>query len=108
MIKKWYLSTPINGKTEEEIQAALQRGIDWANNRGEYYHNPYNPANAKFTEGKILDPKPIKMLSKAIAPMDSCDGVLFIGSYEELRKSRGCQVEINIADVYGLEVLTID
>lgn len=108
MIKKWYLSTPINGKTEKEIQAAIQRGVDWANNRGEEYHSPYNPANAEFTDGKILDPKPIKMLSKAIAPMDSCDGVLFIGSYEELRKSRGCQVEINIADLYGLEVLTID
>lgn len=108
MIKKWYLSTPINGKTEKEIQAALQRGVDWANNRVEEYHSPYNSANAEFTEGKVLDPKPIKMLSNAIAPMDSCDGILFIGSYEELRKSRGCQVEINIADLYGLEVLTID
>lgn len=108
MIKKWYLSTPINGKTEKEIQEALQRGVDWANNRGEEYHSPYNSANAEFTEGKVLDPKPIKMLSNAIAPMDSCDGILFIGSYEELRKSRGCQVEINIADLYGLEVLTID
>ncbi|MDG4966278.1 hypothetical protein OGZ37_06765 [Lactococcus lactis] len=108
MIKKWYLSTPMNGKTEKEIQAALQRGVNWANNRGEYHYNPYNPDNAEFTEGKVLDPKPIKMLSKAIAPMDSCDGVLYIGSYEELRKSRGCQVEINIADLYGLEVLTID
>ena len=108
MIKKWYLSTPINGKTEKEIQAAFKRGVDWANNRGEEYHIPYNPANAEFTEGKVLDPKPIKMLSKAIAPMDSCDGVLFIGSYGELRKSRGCQVENNIAKLYGLEVLTID
>ena len=108
MIKKWYLSTPINGKTEKEILAALQRGVDWANNHGEEYHIPYNPANAEFTEGKVLDHKPIKMLSKAIAPMDSCDGVLFIGSYGELRKSRGCQVENNIANLYGLEVLTID
>lgn len=108
MIKKWYLSTPMNGKSEKEIQAALQRGIDWASNRGEEYHNPYNHANAKFVKGKVVDPKPISMLSKAIAPMDSCDGVLYIGSYEELRKSRGCQVEINIADLYGLEVLTID
>ncbi|MDU6581800.1 MAG: hypothetical protein E6502_09625 [Lactococcus lactis] len=102
------MSTPMNGKTEKEIQAAIQRGVDWANNRGEYYHNPYNPDNAEFTEGKVLDPKPIKMLSKAIVPMDECDGILYIGSYEELRKSRGCQVEINIADLYGLEVLTID
>lgn len=34
MIKKWYLSTPINGKAEKEIQAAFKRGVDWANNRG--------------------------------------------------------------------------
>lgn len=98
----------MNGKTELEIQAALQRGIDWCKKNNDELCYPYNPDNAEFTDGKVLDPKPIKMLSKAIAPMDSCDGVLFIGSYEELRKSRGCQVEINIADLYGLEVLAID
>ncbi|KSU09214.1 hypothetical protein LMG8520_1527 [Lactococcus lactis subsp. lactis] len=98
----------MNGKTEKEIQAALQRGIDWAKSQGDNWHYPYKPENAEFTEGKVLDTKPISMLSEAIKPMDSCDGVLFIGSYEELRKRRGCQVEINIADLYGLEVLTID
>lgn len=108
MIKRWYLSTPMNGKTEKEIQSALQRGVNWCIKNNDEFYYPYNPNNAEFNEGKVLDPKPIKMLSKAIAPMDSCDGVLFIGSYEELRKSRGCQVEINIADLYGLEVLTID
>ncbi len=108
MIKKWYLSTPMNGKTEKEILEALNRGINWAKSRGYNWHYPYKSENAEFTEGRVLDPKPIKMLSEAIKPMDSCDGVLFIGSYEELRKSRGCQVEINIADLYGLEVLTID
>lgn len=107
-MKKWYLSTPMNGKTEIEIQAALQRGIDWAKGQGFEWNYPYKPENAEFTEGKVLDPKPISMLAKAIVPMDECDGVLYIGSYEELRKSRGCQIEINIADLYGLEVLTID
>lgn len=107
MIKRWYLSTPMNGKTELEIQAALQRGIDWCKKNNDEFCYPYNPDNAEFTDGKVLDPKPIKMLSKAIAPMDSCDGVLFIGSYEELRKSRGCQVESNIARLYGLEVLAL-
>jgi len=34
-MKKWYLSTPMNGKTEKEIKAALQRGIDWVKERGE-------------------------------------------------------------------------
>ena len=108
MIKKWYLSTPMNGKTEKEIQAALQRGIDWVNNRGEEYHSPYNPANAKFTEGKVLDPKPIKMLSKAIAPMDDCTGVLFIGDTLELDESRGCFIEAMIAKKYEMERSRID
>jgi hypothetical protein len=100
--KRWYLSTPMKGKTEKEIQAALQRGIDWAQSRGESWHYPYKPENVEFEEGRVLDPKLILMLSKAIALMDLCDGVLFIGNYEELRKSRGCQIEIKIADIYGL------
>ncbi|KST81949.1 hypothetical protein [Lactococcus lactis] len=108
MIKRWYLSTPMNGKTEKEIQTALQRGVNWCIKNNDEFYYPYNPNNAEFVNGRVADPSPIKMLSKAIAPMDLCDGVLYVGSYEELRKSRGCQVEINIADLYGLEVLTID
>ena len=101
MIKKWYLSTPMNGKTEKEIQAALQRGIDWVNNRGEEYHNPYNPANAKFVKGKVVDPKPISMLAKAIAPMDDCTGILIIGDRKSLDLSKGCIIEHAIAYHYG-------
>lgn len=101
MIKKWYLSTPMNGKTELEIQAALQRGVNWAKSRGDNWHNPYKPENAEFTEGKVLDPKPISMLAKAIEPMDDCTGILIIGDRKSLDLSKGCFIEHEIALEYG-------
>lgn len=108
-MKKWYLSTPMNGKTEEEIQAALQRGIDWVKERGEEYHSPYNPDNVTFNEkNEVHDPKPIAMLAKAIEPMDECTGVLFIGDLCDLYGSRGCSVESLISRTYGMEREKID
>lgn len=108
-MKKWYLSTPMNGKTEKEIQAALQRGIDWVKEKGDGYHSPYNPDNAAFNDkNEVHDPKPIAMLSKAIEPMDECTGVLFIGSWDDLNESRGCKIEFNIADLYKKEMGFID
>lgn len=108
-MKKWYLSTPMNGKTEKEIQAALQRGIDWVKERGDEYHSPYNPDNAAFNDkNEVHDPKPIAMLSKAIEPMDECTGLLYIGSTKDYYMSRGCMSERRIAVQYEKEVKFID
>ena len=108
-MNKWYLSTPMNGKTEEEIQAALQRGIDWVKARGDEYHSPYNPDNAAFNDkNKVHDPKPIAMLSKAIEPMDECTGLLYIGSTGDYLRSKGCRIEYDIARLYKMEVFEID
>lgn len=108
-MKKWYLSTPMNGKIEKEIQAALQRGIEWVKEKGEGYHSPYNPDNAAFNDkNEVHDPKPIAMLAKAIEPMDECTGLLYIGSAKDYFKSRGCMIERYIASKYGLEDKLID
>lgn len=108
-MKKWYLSTPMNGRTEEEIQAALERGKTWVKRRDEQFHSPYQPQLAQFDEeNRIADHKPIAMLSKAIEAMDACTGVLYIGSLSDLLSSRGCLSEIDIARHYGKEVLFID
>ena len=96
----------MNGKAEKEIQAALQRGIDWVKEKGDGYHSPYNPDNAAFNDkNEVHDPKPIAMLSKAI---DECTGVLFIGDLCDLYASRGCSVESLISRVYGMEREKID
>ncbi|NHI71365.1 hypothetical protein ET004_03750 [Lactococcus petauri] len=108
-MKKWYLSTPMNGKTEKEIQASLQRGIGWVKEKGDEYHSPYNPDNATFNDkNEVHDPKPIAMLSKAIEPMDECTGVAFIGDRKILKSSKGCFIEYQIALEYGKEVRFID
>ena len=99
----------MNGKTEKEIQAALQRGIEWVIEKGDKYYSPYNPANAAFNDKKeVHDPKPIAMLSKAIEPMDECTGVLFIGDRKILKSSKGCFIEYQIALEYGKEIRFID
>lgn len=99
----------MNGKIEKEIQAALQRGIEWVIEKGDKYYSPYNPDNAAFNDKKeVYDPKPIAMLSKAIEPMDECTGVLFIGDRKILKSSKGCFIEYQIALEYGKEVRFID
>ncbi|WP_416037496.1 hypothetical protein ACL43R_08320 [Lactococcus formosensis] len=104
-MKKWYLSTPMNGKTEKEIQAALQRGIDWVKARGDEYHSPYNPNHEAFDEnGIISDSLPINALAHAIMPMDGCTGLLSICSDADYNNSKGCQIEWEIAEKYGMDV----
>ena len=108
-MKKWYLSTPMNGKTEKEIKAALQRGIDWVKERGDEYHSPYNPNHEAFDEnGVISDSLPINALAHAIMPMDGCTGVLFIGDRASLKSSKGCFIEYQIALEYGKEIRFVD
>lgn len=107
-MNKWYLSTPMSGKTEKEIKVALQRGIEWVKERGDEYLYPYNPNNIVFNDNnEVEDPKPIAMLAKAIEPMDDCSGLLFIGDMAEFYKSKGCQVEMKIAEVYGFDIRII-
>lgn len=99
----------MNGKIEKEIQAALQRGIEWVIEKGDKYYSPYNPDNAAFNDKKeVHDQKPIAMLSKAIEPMDECTGVAFIGDRVSLKSSKGCFIEYQIALEYGKEIRFID
>ena len=41
------------------------------------------------------------MLCNSAKHIEECEGVLFIGSKDELKQSLGCQVEILIAVSYG-------
>lgn len=104
MTEKIYLSTPMNGKTEEEIQAALQCGIDWCLKNGYEYYSPYNPDNAEFVKGKVSDPHPITMLAKSLGPMDDCTGLMYIGSNKDYMSSKGCRVEFMTAKLYNKRV----
>lgn len=100
---KVYLATPMNGKPIEEIK---QKISDWASILAKTDIDFFNPflevtANDNSVNGIVKDKKPIEMLCNSAKHIEECDGVLFIGSKEDLKQSSGCQVEILIAVSYG-------
>lgn len=100
---KVYLATPMNDKAIEEI---IQRISDCASKLVKNDIDFFNPflevtANDNSIVGIVKDKKPIEMLCNSAKHIEECDGVLFIGSKEDLKQSSGCQVEILIAVSYG-------
>ena len=100
---KVYLATPMNGKAIEEI---IQRISDCASKLVKNDIDFFNPflevtANDNSIDGIVKDKKPIEMLCNSAKHIEECEGVLFIGSKDELKQSSGCQVEILIAVSYG-------
>ena len=111
-IKKWYVSTPFNGKTPEQIVAAIEAGKDFIINSlvGEPVHS-YSPATAYAATdkaGKVRDSLPIQMLGLAIAPLDGCEGIVTVGEWEDIQRSRGCRAELAIARIYQKKVININ
>ena len=100
---KVYLATPMNGKPIEEIK---QKISDCASILAKTDIDVFNPflevtANDNSIDGIVKEKNPIEMLCNSATHIEECDGVLFIGSKEDLKQSSGCQVEILIAVSYG-------
>lgn len=100
---KVYLATPMNGRS---IEAVKEKIADCASSLAKTDIDFFNPflemtANDNSVNGIVKDKKPIEMLCNSAKHIEECDGVLFIGSKDELKQSSGCQVEILIAVSYG-------
>ena len=100
---KVYLATPMNGKPIEEIKQKISDCASTLAKNDIDFFNPFLEvtANDNSIDGIVKDKKPIEMLCNSAKHIEECDGVLFIGSKDELKLSSGCQVEILIAVSYG-------
>ena len=103
MAKYCMISQPMNGLTDEEILDTKYKASKVVTNAG------YEVLNTCFVESFRLNEDgnphvniPVAFLAKAIAVMARCHAVYFCKGWE---KARGCLIEHEIAQKYGIKCL---
>lgn len=94
------ISQPMNGLTDEQIEAVRNKAIAELQNGG------YEVVNTFFKEGfktgYIPSNKPVYYLAKSLEMMSQCNVVYFCKGWEY---ARGCKMEHEVAIAYGIPVL---
>ena len=105
---KAMLSQPMGGKTQEEIVATRERAIKALNALG------YDVVNTLFTDEWYSNEKmqergvvqiPLCFLAKSLENMSLCHAAYFCRGWQD---ARGCRVEHEAAQAYGLTILYED
>lgn len=103
--KKAMISQPMAGKTDEEITAARDLAVAKLRQMG------YEVVNTLFTDEWYSDEAmrergvvqvPLCYLAKSLENMSLCHAAYFVKGWED---ARGCKIEHEAAEAYGLEVL---
>lgn len=106
--KKAMLSQPMAGKTNEEITATRERAIAALEARG------YEIVNTLFTDEWYSSESmkkrgvvniPLCFLAKSLENMSLCHAAYFCKGWE---RARGCRIEYEAANAYGLEIIYED
>ena len=99
------LSQPMGGKTQEEIVATRERAIKALNALG------YDVVNTLFTDEWYSQENmtkrgvvnaPLCFLAKSLENMSLCDAAYFCKGWQD---ARGCRIEHEAAQAYGLTIL---
>ena len=95
------ISQPMRGKTDEEIEAQREKAVKALEAMG------YSVVNTFFKGcfgGDISENvnRPIYFLAKSLVSMSSCNAVYFCSGWD---KARGCKIEHQVAQEYGLEII---
>lgn len=97
---KAMISQPMNGLTDEQIEAVRNKAITELQNGG------YEVVDTFFKEGfktgYIPSNKPVYYLAKSLEMMSQCNVVYFCKGWEY---ARGCKTEHEVAVAYGIPVL---
>ncbi len=104
-MKKAMISQPMAGKTDKEIIQDREEAYKWLNSQG------YTVVNTRFTdewyspenmESRGVVNVPLCFLAKSLENMSKCDAACFVPGW---KKARGCKIEHDAAEAYGLEIL---
>jgi hypothetical protein len=104
-MKKAMLSQPMGGKSDKEISDTRDKAIKELESRG------YTVINTLFTDewySQVQMMKrgvvqiPLCFLAKSLENMSLCDTVYFCKGWQN---ARGCIIEHNTANAYGLNIL---
>ena len=102
---KAMLSQPMAGKSDAEIIETRERAIKVLEEKG------YEVVNTLFTDEWYSSDKmeergvvqiPLCFMAKSIENMSLCNAVYFCKGWE---LARGCKIEMQVADAYGLEII---
>lgn len=104
-VKKAMISQPMAGKTDEEIAATRDLAVAKLRQMG------YEVVNTLFTDEWYSDEAmkergvvqvPLCFLAKSLENMGLCHAAYFCKGWED---ARGCKIEHEVAEAYGLEVI---
>ncbi|WP_322152941.1 DUF4406 domain-containing protein [Paratractidigestivibacter sp.] len=104
-VKKAMISQPMAGKTKEEIAATRDLAVAKLRQMG------YEVVNTLFTDERYSDEAmkgrgvvqvPLCYLAKSLENMSLCHAAYFVKGWED---ARGCKIEHDAAEAYGLEVI---
>lgn len=99
-MKKVMISQPMNGKTMEQIYAERELAEKELRERG---YEEYEVIDTVFAESpEEAQNKPVWYLSKSIEAMSTVDAIYFMEGWEE---ARGCKLEYQIAETYGITII---
>ena len=94
---KYFISQPMNGKTDEEIKAK-RKEVETAILEQE----PDAEILDSFFEGAPHDAKPLWFLGKSLEILSNADIAYFCEGWEN---ARGCKLENECALAYGITVI---
>ena len=95
---KVFISQPMNGKSNEEIEAIRE---DIVNDFKEIYKEKVVILDS-FFKNAPHDAKPVWFLGKSLEIMSEADVVYFAKGWEN---ARGCRIEHTVAKEYGLKIM---
>ena len=103
-MKKLFISQPMRGLTDEEILKARE---EFKNRVEKIIEEPLELINSFFEDypGEIIKSLPVWYLGKSIQFLSQADIAYFGGDW---RNARGCKIEYEIANAYGIKVIKDD
>ena len=104
-MKKAMISQPMAGKTAEEITKDREAAYKYLNSQGYAIVNTYFTDewySPESMEKRGVVNVPLCFLAKSLENMSKCDVACFIPGWE---KARGCKIEHEVAEAYGLKII---
>lgn len=97
-MKKLFISQPMKGKTNEEIEAERAKAIEAAK---EVLNDDVEVIDSFFKDAPV-DARPLWFLGKSFELLSTADVAYFAKDWD---KYRGCKLEHTAAQEYGIKVI---
>lgn len=99
-MKKLFISQPMKGKTNEEIEAERTKAVEEAR----AVLNDDVEVIDSFFKDVPVDARPLWFLDKSIELLSVADAAYFAKDWDKYR-DRGCKIEHSCAVEYGIKVI---